>query len=154
MRSTKLLSHGGGLRKGRSVARALRTRSEAQASISQVSRDSVTVAGEALVYSGTSSPEISSFSGRSPPGATTPWMTHPVPAYLYVLAGTLTVEFDDGSLHEFTAGQAFLQARTKWHRGRNDGTAPAQFLAVFCGAKGVPEVVRPPAAASAGCSTG
>jgi quercetin dioxygenase-like cupin family protein len=113
--------------------------------LSLVSMDSASIAGEPVAYPNTPSPEISSYIMPIAPGATTQWMTHPVPAYLYVLEGTLTVEFaEDGSRKEFKAGQAFLQARTKWHRGRNDGTVPVRFLAVFCGAKDVPNVLHPP----------
>jgi quercetin dioxygenase-like cupin family protein len=110
-----------------------------------VSMHSASIAGEPVAYPSTPSPEISSYIMPIAPGATTQWMTHPVPAYLYVLEGTLTVEFaQDGSRKEFKAGQAFLQARTKWHRGRNDGKVPVRFLAVFCGAKDVPNVLHPP----------
>jgi quercetin dioxygenase-like cupin family protein len=113
--------------------------------LSLVSKDSASIAGEPVAYPSTPSPEISSYIMPIAPGAITQWMTHPVPAYLYVLEGTLTVEFaDDGSRKEFKAGQAFLQARTKWHRGRNDGKVPVRFLAVFCGAKDVPNVLHPP----------
>ena len=113
--------------------------------LSLVSTDSVSIAGEPLAYLSTPSPEISSYIMPIAPGAITQWMTHPVPAYLYVLEGTLTVEFaEDGSRKEFKAGQAFLQARTKWHRGRNDGKVPVRFLAVFCGAKDVLNVLHPP----------
>ncbi len=34
---------------------------------------------------------------------------------------TLTVEYADGPRKVFKAGQGFPQARSKWHRGRNDG---------------------------------
>jgi quercetin dioxygenase-like cupin family protein len=113
--------------------------------LSLVSMDSASIAGEPVAYPSTPNPEISSYIMPIAPGATTQWMTHPVPAYLYVLEGTLTVEFaEDGSRKEFKAGQAFLQARTKWHRGRNDGNVPVRFLAVFCGAKDVPNVLHPP----------
>lgn len=71
-------------------------------------------------------------------------MTHPVPAYLYVLEGMLTVEFEDGSRHEFQEGGAFLQCRTVWHRGRNFGNKQAKFLAVFMGSKSVPYILHPP----------
>ncbi len=110
----------------------------------QVSRDSISIAGEPLAYPSTPSPEISSFIVPIAPGTTTEWMTHPVPVYIYVLEGTLSVEFTDGSQREFSAGQAFLQSRAKWHRGRNKGKVQARFLAVFCGAKDVPTVLHPP----------
>jgi quercetin dioxygenase-like cupin family protein len=116
-----------------------------EADLSLVSRDSASIAGEQIAYPSTPSPEISSYIMPIPPAAITQWMTHPVPGYIYVLEGTLTVEFaEDGSRRDFKAGEAFLQARTKWHRGRNDGRVPVRFLAVFCGAKDVPNVLHPP----------
>jgi quercetin dioxygenase-like cupin family protein len=118
-----------------------------RAQLSLVSNDSSSIAGEPLAYPSTPDPEISSYILPIAPGAVTEWMVHPVPGYLYVLEGTLTVEFaDDGSRQSFEAGQAFLQARAKWHRGRNDGNTPVRFLAVFCGAKDVPTVLHPPQA--------
>jgi quercetin dioxygenase-like cupin family protein len=103
-----------------------------------------TIAGEPLAYPNTPEPVVSSDIETIPPGGVTPWMTHPVPAYLYVLEGTLTVELIDGTRKKFEAGQSFLQCHTTWHRGRNEGTTPMRFLAVFIGAKGVPEMVHPP----------
>jgi quercetin dioxygenase-like cupin family protein len=114
------------------------------AKMTPVSNDSVTDAGEPIVYLNTPHPEISSAIMSIPAGATTEWMTHPVQGYVYVLEGTLTVEFADGSRKEFKAGQGFPQARSKWHRGRNDGTTPMRFLAVFFGGKDVPTVLNPP----------
>lgn len=103
-----------------------------------------TIANEPLAYPSTPDPAISSAIETIEPGGITEWMTHPVPAYLYVLEGTLTVEFADGTRHEFKAGESFLQCRTTWHRGRNEGTVPMRFLAVFVGAKDVPEILHPP----------
>ncbi len=88
--------------------------------------------------------EVTSVILSLPPGGKTDWMTHPVPGYLYVLQGELTVEFEDGRRLVFTAGQAFMQARTKWHRGINTGTGQMRFLAVFFGEKGTPVLLNPP----------
>ena len=119
------------------------------ASFVDVSTDTKTIAGEPIEYPSTPNPVIFSNVVTIPPGTVTPWMVHPVPAYLYVLDGTLTVEFAaDGSLHKFNAGQAFLQARTHWHRGRNDGTTPVRFLGVFVGSKDVPVILHPPSSKS------
>ena len=121
-----------------------------QASFVDVSTDTKTIAGEPLEYPSTPNPVIFSNVVTIPPGTVTPWMVHPVPAYVYILEGTLTVEFGaDGSLHKFNAGQAFLQARTHWHRGRNDGTTPVRFLGVFVGSKDVPVILHPPSSKSA-----
>ena len=110
-----------------------------------VSTDTKTLAGESLEYPSTPNPVISSNIVTIPPGTVTPWMVHPVQPYLYILEGTLTVEFAaDGSRHSFNAGQAFLQTRNHWHRGRNDGVVPVRFLGVFVGVKDVPVMLHAP----------
>jgi quercetin dioxygenase-like cupin family protein len=119
--------------------------SSAAVSITPISRDNLTVAGEPELYLSTPEPEVSSVVFTFPPGAVSQWMTHPAPAYVYVLEGSLTVEFEDGSHQSFQAGQGFLQCRSKWHRGRNDSSQTMRFLAVFFGAKGVPNVLHPAA---------
>ncbi len=115
-----------------------------KAVMTNVSKDTVTDAGEPILYLSTPNPEISSTILTIPAGTTTEWMTHPVQGYVYVLEGTLTVEFSDGHRIAFKAGQGFPQARSKWHRGRNDGQGVVRFLAVFFGGKGVPNVLNPP----------
>lgn len=112
-------------------------------SITPVSHDSLTIAGEPELYLSTPDPEVSSVVFAFPAGAASQWMIHPAPVYVYVLEGTLVVEFEDGSHQSFRAGQGFLQCRSKWHRGRNDGSQTMRFLAVFFGAKGAPNVVHP-----------
>jgi quercetin dioxygenase-like cupin family protein len=115
-----------------------------KAGMADVSKDSITDAGEPIIYLNTPSPEISSAIMTIPAGTTTEWMTHPVQGYVYVLEGTLVVEFADGTRKEFKAGQGFAQARSKWHRGRNEGEGVVRFLAVFFGGKDVPNVLHPP----------
>lgn len=105
-----------------------------------------TIAGEPLSYPSSPNPIVSMNELAIPPGSVSEWMVHPVQSFLYVLEGTVTVEFaEDGARRTFKAGQGFLQTRAHWHRGRNDGDAPARFVAVFIGAKGVPEMLHPPA---------
>ena len=115
-----------------------------QATISMVSRDTETDAGEPIRYLSTPNPEVTSMILSLPPGGKTDWMTHPVPGYVYVLEGQLTVEFEDGSRVTFKAGKGFMQARTKWHRGLNEGKQTMRFLAVFYGEKGTPVILNPP----------
>ena len=103
-----------------------------------------TIADERLEYPSTPDPVISSAVLSVSIGEASQWMTHPVPAYLYVLEGALTVEFEDGRQYEFQEGEAFLQCRTMWHRGRNFGSKPTKFLAVFMGSKSVPYILHPP----------
>jgi quercetin dioxygenase-like cupin family protein len=108
-----------------------------------------TTAGEPLHYLSTPDPVVSSDILTVPPGKVSRWMVHPVPAYLYVLQGGLTLEFSDGKRQTFHTGEALLQSQTKWHRGRNDGQTPLRFLAVFLGSKGTPVILHPPAGALA-----
>jgi quercetin dioxygenase-like cupin family protein len=129
------------------VATALARSSSIEATTTALPPLTKTIAGEPLAYPNTPEPIVSSFVETIPPGGVTEWMTHPVPAYLYVLEGTLTVEIVDGTSHKFDAGQGFLQCHTAWHRGRNEGKTPMRFLAVFVGAKGVPEILHPPVGA-------
>ena len=117
---------------------------EIKATMTEVSKDSVTDAGEPILYLNTLSPEISSAIMTIPAGTTTEWMVHPVQGYVYVLEGTLIVEFAEGTRKEFKAGQGFPQTRSRWHRGRNDGKGVVRFLAGFFGGKDVPNVLHPP----------
>jgi quercetin dioxygenase-like cupin family protein len=113
----------------------------------EVSANTQTIAGEPILYPSTPEPVITSNIVTIEPGAVTPWMVHPVQAYLYVLEGTLTVEFagEEGAFLEFNAGQAFLPPRTRWHRDRNDGSTPVRYLCVFLGAREIPIMLHPPA---------
>jgi quercetin dioxygenase-like cupin family protein len=115
-----------------------------QATITMVSKDTTTDAGEPIRYLSTPNPEVSSMILSLPPQGKTDWMTHPVPGYIYVLEGELTVEFENGSRIKFKTGQAFMQAHAKWHRGLNEGTGTMRFLAVFYGEKGTPVILNPP----------
>jgi len=69
-----------------------------------------TSAGEPLHYLSTPEAVVSSDILTVPPGKVSRWMVHPVPAYLYVLQGDLTLEFLDGSRKTFHEGQALLQS--------------------------------------------
>jgi quercetin dioxygenase-like cupin family protein len=106
-----------------------------QATVTVVSSDTTDDAGDPITYLSTPNPEVTSAIVSLPQGGKTDWMTHPAPGYLYVLEGELTVEFEDGHHLVFKTGQAFMQARTHWHRGVNTGTGQMRFLAVFSGAK-------------------
>jgi quercetin dioxygenase-like cupin family protein len=114
-----------------------------------VATSSQTIGDEPLAYPATPEPEVISAIFTLEPGAHSEWMVHPVQGFLYVLEGTLTVEFaEDGARQSFKAGTGFLQTRSKWHRGRNDGDTTMRFLAVFTGAKHVPPVLHPPIGAA------
>ena len=56
---------------------------EIKATMTDVSKDSVTDAGEPIIYLNTPRPEISSAIMTIPAGTTTQWMVHPVQGYVY-----------------------------------------------------------------------
>ena len=65
-----------------------------------------TTAGEPLLYLSTPDPVISSAILTIPRGGVSRWMIHPVPAYVYILQGDLTVEFIDGKKKHSTRAKS------------------------------------------------
>lgn len=97
--------------------------------------------GVPIVYpSGT--PLITARITTIPPGATIPRHRHPVPLFTYMLEGELSLIDDDGSVHRFKQGQAFIEA-AGWHSGKNEGSIPVRLLAVYPGEVGALLSVTP-----------
>lgn len=71
------------------------------------------------------------------PGQESGWRKYRVPVYIYVMEGTISVEYDAGVVKDFPAGSAFLQAKGIWHNISNKADSRAQMLNVVMGAKGV-----------------
>jgi hypothetical protein len=70
---------------------------------------------------------------RLEPGGRTALHQHPVPVYVYVLEGTLTVQAQGAEAREYKPGQAFLEDVNHWHQAFNRGGAPVKILVVFVG---------------------
>ncbi len=68
---------------------------------------------------------------------------HPMPLFVYMLEGTLSIEMDGHGTHTFSAGQGFAEVTNHWHNGRNLTDRPVRFLIVFAGQKGTPNLIRP-----------
>lgn len=68
---------------------------------------------------------------------------HPVPLFVYMLEGTLSIEMDGHGTHTFSAGQGFAEVTNLWHNGRNLTDKPVRFLIVLAGQKGTPNLIRP-----------
>ena len=68
---------------------------------------------------------------------------HPVPLFVYILEGTLTIDMKKHGVHAFKAGEGLAEIVHTWHNGRNLGDKPCKFLIVFAGQKGTPNLVRP-----------
>ncbi|HSE94697.1 MAG TPA: cupin domain-containing protein [Methylomirabilota bacterium] len=86
--------------------------------------------------------EIVATIGELEPGGRTARHQHPVPVFVYVLEGTLTVQADAGSPREYPAGKAFLEDVNHWHQAFNRGTAPVKILVVFMGEEGKPTSIN------------
>lgn len=70
------------------------------------------------------------------PGQETGWRRYKVPVYVYVMEGTLTVEYETAVTRDVPAGTAFIQATGTDFNGINKGQTPVRMLQVFIGAKG------------------
>jgi quercetin dioxygenase-like cupin family protein len=68
---------------------------------------------------------------------------HPVPLFVYVLEGTLSIEMEGHETHTFSAGEGFAEVTNTWHNGRNLTDQPVRFLIVFAGQEGTPNLIRP-----------
>lgn len=68
---------------------------------------------------------------------------HPVPLFVYILEGTLSIEMEGHETHTFSAGEGFAEVTNTWHNGRNLTDQPVRFLIVFAGQEGTPNLIRP-----------
>lgn len=109
----------------------------------EVYKGATTIKDQPLVYPATDQPEITSMVVEIAPGGESDRHQHPAPPYIYVLEGTMTVEFDDGSQRSFAAGQGFLEAANTWHKARNLSNAPLRFIVTFLGEMGKPNFITP-----------
>ena len=108
-----------------------------------VMKGSTTISGQKIQYPKTDKAEMASVLIELQPGKESGRHMHPVPTYVHILEGTLTVEFEDGSRQAFKAGSGFLEVVNTWHNGKNLGEVPVRFLVVFAGEEGQPNLVRP-----------
>jgi len=116
---------------------------EQDATVSEVMKGSRTIGGQSIEYPKTHKAEIASFKIEIQPGKESGRHMHPYPTSVYVLEGTLTVEFEDGSRQSFKAGSGFLEAVNTWHNVKNLEEAPLRFLAVTAGETGKTNFIRP-----------
>lgn len=93
-------------------------------------------------YPKTGKAEIVSVIGELEPGGRTALHQHPVPVFVYVLEGTLTVQAQGGQPREYAGGQAFVEDVNHWHQAFNKGSAPVKILVVFVGEEGKPTSVN------------
>jgi quercetin dioxygenase-like cupin family protein len=111
--------------------------------VTAVMKGTTTIGGQKIVYPKTDKAEMASVVVEIQPGKESGRHMHPVPTYVHILEGTLTVEFEDGSRQAFKAGSGFLEVVNTWHNGKNLEEVPVRFLIVFAGEEGNPNLIRP-----------
>lgn len=106
-----------------------------------VLKSAVTASKQPLAYP-QGKAEVVSVVGELQPGGRTSLHQHPVPVYVYILEGTLTVQAQGMEPREYKPGQAFLEDVNHWHQAFNKGSTPAKILVVFVGEEGKPTTVN------------
>lgn len=86
-----------------------------------------TITGQKLEYP-SKNPQVVATLVEIPPGTDVGWHEHPNIRYVYVIDGTLTIELEDGTRHDFPAGTIFVEAVGTAHHGLNAGTHPLKVL--------------------------
>ena len=101
-----------------------------------------TASNMTLAYPKAGQAEVVSVTGELEPGGRTSRHQHPVPVFVYVLEGTLTVQADGGEPREYPAGKAFVEDVNHWHQAFNKGATPVTILVVFMGEEGKPTTIN------------
>ena len=97
--------------------------------------------GQPLAYP-TEPAEVTGLLVEIAPGGETGWHKHPVPSFALVLAGTLEVTLQDGSVNHLEAGEALAEVVDTLHNGRNVGTVPAKLAVFYVGVRGQPVTAK------------
>ena len=97
-----------------------------------------TADGDPLVYLQTQKPEVVSVIGTLEPKGQTALHRHPVPVFVYLLDGQLTVRTEGMEPRNYKTGEAFLESVNMWHQAFNEGDQPTKVLVVFLGEEGKP----------------
>ena len=110
--------------------------------ITPVLKSSQTANNMPVEYPKTGKAEIVSVIGQLETGGRTTLHQHPVPVFVYVLEGTLTVQAQGGEPREYKAGQAYIEDVNHWHQAFNKGGTPVKILVVFAGEQGKPTSIN------------
>ncbi len=108
----------------------------------EVLKTGVAADGKRLSVPRFEDPELTVLEVDLAPGAETGWHLHPVPVHAYLLEGELTVTLATGAARTYRKGEAIAEAVDLAHNGRNASSATARLVVFYCGAKGVPNVVK------------
>lgn len=76
-----------------------------------------------------------------PPGGTVPLHLHPVPLFVYILQGEITVDYLRRGKRTYRAGDAFVEAYEWPHHARNNGEEDVVILTVYASAVGIQNAI-------------
>jgi len=110
--------------------------------IEQVLKTDTTSMGQKLSYPQFGNSEVTMLKVTIPPGKSTGWHKHTVPAFAYILEGTITVEFENHKKLVFNKNSTVAEAMNIYHNGINEGDSDVVMIAVYLGEKGKPLSVR------------
>lgn len=113
-----------------------------QVKVKRILQTTTTTSGAPIQYPSVTDPEVQTLLVEIPPGAETGWHVHPVPAYAYILAGTIEVETVGGVKKTFHAGDSFAEMVDQPHDGRVVGDETVRILMIVTGESGKPFSVR------------
>ncbi|WEK49593.1 MAG: cupin domain-containing protein [Candidatus Kaistia colombiensis] len=105
--------------------------------VKRILQTTTTTSGDPIRYPNVTDPEVQTLIVEIPPGAETGWHTHPVPAYAYILAGTIEVDSEGGGKRFFKAGDSFAEMVDHRHNGRVVGDETVKILMIVTGQKGI-----------------
>lgn len=110
--------------------------------VQPILKTTTTTSGDPIHYPDFTDPEVQSLIVEIPPGGETGWHYHPVPAYAYILSGSIEVESEGGVKRVFKAGDSFAEMVDRKHDGRVVGTEPVRILMIVTGEKNKPFSVK------------
>jgi quercetin dioxygenase-like cupin family protein len=102
----------------------------------------LTTLDQPIKYPTKGAAEVSSSLLTLEPGQESGWHKDRVPLFVYVLEGTLSVEYDAGVTKEYPAGTSYMEAQGVWHNASNKTNDAVKLLRVYMGAKGVKSTVE------------
>lgn len=105
--------------------------------VKRILETTTTTSGAPVRYPQTDEPLVQSLIVEIPPGGETGWHLHPVPAYAYILAGTIEVESEGQGTRIFKAGDSFAEMVDHRHNGRVVGDETVRILMIVTGQKGI-----------------
>lgn len=102
----------------------------------------LTTLDQPIAYPKKTPAQVTSYVATLEPGQETGWHRHRVPSFVYVLEGSVSVEYDAGVVKDYPAGSAYLEAEDIWHNATNKGEDAARILTVYMGADGPKNTVE------------